>query len=127
VPPANPTPATAAVTTGINNDDLGFHGQIIDLEVISLGDSQWHGIRGFRRDGPPNRPDAGDSNGSTWQDICEHRTATHSSHEFSPLSECFFERGRSHNIRQMKSLGCLQRRIIQHLCIEAHQTSATLN
>ena len=91
VPPANPTPATATATTArINNDDLGLHCQVIDLEVISLGDGQWHGIRDFRRDSPTDRPDAGNSNDGTRQDIREHRTATYCSHEFSPLSECFF-------------------------------------
>ena len=91
VPPANPTPATATATTArMNNDDLGLLYQVIDLEMISLGDGQWHGIRDFRRDSPTDRPDAGNSNDGTRQDIREHRTATHCIHEFSPLSECIF-------------------------------------
>jgi hypothetical protein len=89
VPPANPTPATAAAATArINNDYLGLHHRVIDLDVISLGDGQWHSIRDFRRDSPTDRPDAGNSDDGTGQDIREHRTATHCSHEFSPLSEC---------------------------------------
>ncbi len=45
--------------------------QVIDLEVISLGEGQWHGIRDFRRDSPTDRPDAGNSNDGTRQDIRE--------------------------------------------------------
>jgi hypothetical protein len=94
----------------MNNDYLGFFRQVIDLEVASLGDGQWHGIRDFRRDSPPDRPDAGNSNDGTRQDIREHRTATHCSHGFSPSFECsLFERCRSHNICRAKSLGSLQR------------------
>jgi hypothetical protein len=88
VPPANPTPATAT-TARINNDYLGLHDQVIDLGVIPPGDGQWHGIDDFRRDNPTDRPDAGNSNDGTRQDIREHDTATHCIHEFSPLSECF--------------------------------------
>jgi hypothetical protein len=72
----------------MNNDYLGLLYQIIDLDVISLGDGQWHSIRGFWRDSPTDRPDAGNSNDGTRQDIRENGTATHCSHEFSPLSEC---------------------------------------
>jgi hypothetical protein len=94
----------------MNNDYLGLHNQVIDLDVISLGDGQWHSIRDFRRDSPADRPDAGNSNDGTRQDIREHRTATHCSHGFSPSFECFlFERCRSHNICRAKSLGSLQR------------------
>jgi hypothetical protein len=93
----------------MNNDYLGLLYQVIDLEVISLGDGQWHGIRDFRRDGPADRPDAGNRNDGTRQNIREDRTATHCSHEFSPLSECFFERRRSHNVCQVKPLDSLQR------------------
>jgi hypothetical protein len=74
----------------MNNDHLGLHYQVIDLDVISLGHSQWHSIRDFRRDSATDRPDAGNSNDGTRQDIREHGTATHYSHELSPLSECFF-------------------------------------
>ena len=88
MPPANPTPATAT-TARINNDDLSLLYQIIDLDVISLGHGQWHCIRDFRRDSPTDRPDAGNSNDGTRQNIREHRAATHRIHEFSPLSECF--------------------------------------
>jgi len=66
----------------MNNDDLGFLHQLLDLEVISLGYSQWHRIRDFRRDGPTDCPDAGNSNDGTRQHIRENGTATHYSHEF---------------------------------------------
>jgi hypothetical protein len=46
----------------MNNDYLGLHYQVIDLNVISLADGQWHSICDFRRDSPTNRPDAGNSN-----------------------------------------------------------------
>ena len=107
----------------MNNDHLGLHCQVIDLEVISLGDRQWHGIRGFRRDSPPDRPYAGNGNDGTRQDIRKHRTATHRSHEFSPLSECFFRSRQKPQILSGKVawlFGALQ--VIQRLCIEAHQT-----
>jgi hypothetical protein len=71
---------------------LGLHYQVIDLDLISLGDGQWHSIRDFRRDSPTDRPDAGNSNDGTGQDIREHRTATHWSHEFLLRSEAFFVR-----------------------------------
>jgi hypothetical protein len=74
----------------MDDDDLSLHRQVLDLDVISLGHGQWHGIRDIRRDSPPNRPDAGDGNGRTGQDLREHLAATHCIHEFSPLSECFF-------------------------------------
>jgi hypothetical protein len=93
----------------MNNDYLGLHYQVIDLNVISLADGQWHSICDFRRDSPTNRPDAGNSNDGTRQDIREHRTATHCSHELSPSFECCFERCRSRNICQVKSPGSLQR------------------
>jgi hypothetical protein len=73
----------------MNNDCLGLHYRVIDLDVISLGDGQWHSIRDFRRDSPTDRPDAGNSNDGTRQDIRENGTATHCNHEFSPMSECF--------------------------------------
>jgi hypothetical protein len=73
----------------MNNDYLGLHYRVIDLDVIFLGDGQWHSIRDFRRDSPTDRPDAGNSNDGTRQDIRENGTATHCNHEFSPLSECF--------------------------------------
>jgi hypothetical protein len=90
------------------NNDLGLH-QVIDLDVISPGDGQWHGIRDFRRDSPTQRPDAGNGDDGTRQDIGEHGTATHCIHEFSPSSECFFERCKGRNICQVKSPGSLQR------------------
>jgi hypothetical protein len=91
VPPANPTPATTTATTArINNDYLGLHYQVIDLDVISLGEGQWHRIRDFRRDSPTDRPDAGNSNDGTWQGIHENGTATHRSHELAPLFEYLF-------------------------------------
>jgi hypothetical protein len=80
----------------MNNNYLGLLYQVIDLEMISLGEGQGHGIRDFRRDSPTDRSDASNSNDGTGKDIREHRTATHCIHEFSPLSECFFERCRSH-------------------------------
>jgi hypothetical protein len=89
VPPANPTPATATATTARINNYLGLHYRVIDLDVISLGDGQWHGMRDFGRDSPTDRPDAGNSNDSTRQDAREHHTATHCRHEFSPSFECF--------------------------------------
>jgi hypothetical protein len=88
VPPANPSPT--ATTARVNNDDLGLLDKIIDLKVISPGDGQWHSIRDFRCDGPADRPDAGNRNGGTRQNIREDCTATHCSHEFSPLSDWFF-------------------------------------
>jgi hypothetical protein len=99
----------------MNNDYLGLLYQVIDLHVISLGHGQWHSIRDFRRDSPTDRPDAGNSNDGTRQDIRENGTATHCCHECSPLSECFFERCRNHNICQMKSLATLQ--VMQHLFV----------
>jgi hypothetical protein len=129
VPPANPTLATATATTAwIDDDYLGLHRQVIDLDVIALGDGQWHGIRNFGRDSPTDRPDAGNSNDGTRQDIREHRTATHCSHEFSPSFECF--------LRALQKPQHLSRevvwpfatlRVIQHPCIEAYQTYAHLN
>jgi len=74
----------------MNNDCLGLHYRVIDLDVISLGDGQWHSIRDFRRDSPTERPDAGNSDDGARQDIREHGTATHCIHEFSPSSECRF-------------------------------------
>jgi hypothetical protein len=74
----------------MDNDDLGLHRQVIDFGVSTLGCSQWHGIRDIRRDSPADRPDTGNGNSRSRQDIHEHRTATHCIHEFSPLSECFF-------------------------------------
>jgi hypothetical protein len=71
------------------NDYLGLLYQVIDLDVISLGDGQWHGIGDFRRDNPTDHPGAGNSNDGTGKNIREHRTATHCIHEFSSLSECF--------------------------------------
>jgi hypothetical protein len=71
----------------MNNDYLGLLYEVIDLEVISLGDGQWHSIRAFRRDSPADRPDAGNRNDGTRHDIRENGTATHGCHEFSPLSE----------------------------------------
>jgi len=91
----------------MNHDCLGFH-QVIDFEVISLGDGQWHGIRDFRRDSPTERPDAGNSDDGTRQDIREHGTATHCNHEFSPLSECFRALQKPQHC-QLKSLGSLPR------------------
>jgi hypothetical protein len=76
----------------MNNDCLSLHHPVIDLDVISLGHGQRHGIRAHRRDSPTDRPDAGNGNDGTRQDIREHRTATHCNHEFSPFSECLFER-----------------------------------
>jgi hypothetical protein len=72
------------------NNYLGLHCQVIDLDVISLGDGQWHGIRDFRHDSPTERSNAGNSDDGARQDIREHGTATHCIHEFSPSSECLF-------------------------------------
>jgi hypothetical protein len=72
----------------MNNDYLGLLYQVIDVEVISLGDGQRHRIRDFRRDSPTDCPDAGNSNDGTRQDIRENGTATHCYHECSPLYEC---------------------------------------
>jgi hypothetical protein len=122
VPPANPTPATATATTArINNDYLGLHYRVIDLDVIPLGDGQWHSIRDVRRDSPPDRPDADNSNDDTRQNIREHGTATHCSHEFSPLSECFLRA-----LQKPQHLSCevaSQRfKLSGTFCIEARQT-----
>jgi hypothetical protein len=91
----------------MNNDCLGLFYQVIDLEVISLGHGQRHGIRDFRHDGPADRPDAGNRNGGTRQDIRENGSTTHCNHQFPPLSGCFFERRRNHNVCQLKPLGSL--------------------
>jgi hypothetical protein len=124
MPPANPTLATTPATTArIDNNHLGLHCQVIYLEVISLGDGQGYGIRGFRRDRSTDRPDAGNGNDGTRQDIREHRAAAHCSHEFSPLSEYFFRSRQKPQILSGKVawlFGALQ--VIQRLCIEAHQT-----
>jgi hypothetical protein len=74
----------------MNNNYLGLFHQVIDLEVISLGDGQRHGIRDIRCDSPTDCPDAGNSNDGSRQDIRENGTATYCCHEFSPMSECFF-------------------------------------
>jgi hypothetical protein len=91
----------------MNHDYLGLH-QVIDLDVVSLGHGQWHGIRNFRRDSPTERPHAGNSDDGTGQDIREHGTATHCIHGFPPSSEGTFEHGRRHHIWEVKSLGSLQ-------------------
>jgi hypothetical protein len=99
----------------MNNDYLGLLYQVINLEVISLGDGQWHCIRDFRRDSPTDRSDAGNSNGGTRQDMRENGTATHCSHEFSPCPNVF-ERCRRHYICRVKSHGSLATlQVIQHL------------
>jgi hypothetical protein len=72
----------------MNNDYLGLLYQVIDLEVISLG--QWHGIRNFRRDSPTDCPDAGNSNDGTRQDIRENGTATHCCHVVFSLVRMLF-------------------------------------
>jgi hypothetical protein len=129
VPPANPTPATATATTARTDDDcLGLHYQVIDLNAISLGDGQRHSIRAFRHDGPTDRPDAGNSNDGTRQDIREHRTASHCSHELSPSFEGFF-RALQKPQRLSDEVAWLfaTLQVIQHLCIEAHRTNAHPN
>jgi hypothetical protein len=90
----------------MNNDYLGFLYQVIDLEVISLGDGQWHRVHNFRRDSPTDRPDAGNGNGGTRQDMRENGTATHCSHEFSPCP-IGSERCRRHDVCRVKSRGSL--------------------
>jgi hypothetical protein len=110
----------------MNNDYLGLHYQVIGLDVISLGDGQRHSIRDFRRDSPTNRPHACNSNDGTRQDIREHRTAAHCSHELSPSFECFFERCRSRNICQVKSLGSLQRFKLSSTFVSSASTYAYL-
>jgi hypothetical protein len=108
---------------------LGLHNQVVDREVISLGDSQWHSIRDFRRDSPTERPDAGNSDDGTRQDIREHDTATHCIHEFSPSSECFSSAAEPQHlyICRVKSLGSLQRfKLSSTFCIEALQNHAHL-
>jgi hypothetical protein len=128
VPPANPTLTTAtAATAWIDNDYLGLHRQVIDLNVISLGDSQWHGIRNFGRDSPTDRPDAGNSNDGARQDIREHRTATHCSHEFSPSFECFLralQKPQHLYLSREVVWPFATLRVIQPPCIEAYQTYA---
>jgi hypothetical protein len=109
------------------NNDLRLHYQVIDLYVASLGDRQWHGIRASRRDSPTERPDAGDSDDGTGQDIREHGAATHCIHERSPLSECFF-RARQKPQRLPGEVAWLSTALqVIQLCIEAHQTCAHLN
>jgi hypothetical protein len=110
----------------MNNDDLGFLHQLLDLEVISLGDSQWHRIRDFRRDGPTDCPDAGNSNDGTRQDIRENGTATHCCHECSPLSECFF-RALQKPQHLSDEVACNASGYAAPFCIEAHQTCTHLN
>jgi hypothetical protein len=104
----------------MNHDYLGLHYQVIDLGVISLGDSQWHSIRDARRDSPTERPDTGDSDDGTRQDICEHRTATHCDHEFSPSSECTFLA-----VQKPRHLALATPQVIQHL-LYPRQTCAHL-
>jgi hypothetical protein len=113
----------------MNNDYLGLHYQVIDRDVISLGDGQWHSIRDFRRDSPTERPDTGNSDDGTRQDIREHDTATHCIHEFSPSSECFSSAAEPQHlyICRVKSLGSLQRfKLSSTFCIEALQNHAHL-
>jgi hypothetical protein len=103
----------------MNNDCLGLY-QVIDLDVIFLGDGQRHSLRDFRRDNPTERPDAGNSHDGTRQNIREHGTATHRIHEFSPLSECCF--------RALQSPGSLQRnKLSSTFCVEVRQTCVHLN
>jgi hypothetical protein len=92
----------------MDNDDLGLHRQVLDLGVGPLRYTQWHGIRDIRRDSPADRPDTGNGNGRSRQDIHEHRTATHCIHEFSPLSECF-SRALQEDTTQLNSPGAPQR------------------
>jgi hypothetical protein len=98
--------------------------------VISLDDGQWHGIRNFGCDSPTDCPDAGNSNDGTRQDIREHRTATHCSHEFSPSFECFLRALQKPQHLYLSRevvwpFATLQ--VIQPPCIEAYQTYAHLN
>jgi hypothetical protein len=81
VPPANPSAATA--TTPTYNHDLRSLYEFVDLGAV-LGDAQWDRVSGSWRDDPPDRSDAGNSNGGTRQNIGEHRTTTHI-HVFAPL------------------------------------------
>ena len=112
----------------MNNNCLGFLYQVTDLDVISLGDGQRHSIRDFRRDSPTDCPDASNSNDGTRQDIREHGTATHCSHEFCPLSECFFRALQSHDVCQVKPLGSLQRfKLSSTFCLEGRQICTHLN
>jgi hypothetical protein len=113
----------------MNHDYLGLHYQVIDLGVISLGDSQWHGIRDFRRDSPTDCPDAGNSNDGTRQDIRENGTATHCCHEGSPLSECFSRplQKPQHLLDEVVWL-ITTLQVMQHLfCVEVRQTCTHLN
>jgi hypothetical protein len=110
----------------MNNDDLGLLYQVIDLEVISLCDGQWHGIRDFRRDSPTDRPDAGNCNDGTRQDIRENGTATHCSHEFSPLSKSLFRALQEATTSAVKSLA-LCNASSYPTPFEAHLTCTHLN
>jgi hypothetical protein len=106
----------------MNNDDLGFLHQLLDLEVISLGDSQWHRIRDFRRDGPTDCPDAGNSNDGTRQHIRENGTATHYSHELFPCPNVF-ERCRCHDIcERCRGVPSQRFKLCSTFCIKARQT-----
>jgi hypothetical protein len=101
----------------MNNDYLGLLYQVIDLEVVSLGDGQRHGIRDFRRDSPTDRPDAGNSNDGTRQDIRENGTATHCGHECSPLSECFFRALQKPQHLSGSRLAHTNAQVMQHLLV----------
>ena len=105
----------------MNNDDLGLLYQVIDLEVISLRDGQWHGIRDFRRDSPTDSSDAGNSNGGTRQDMRENGTATHCSHEFSPCPNVFERCGRHDIVERSRVAPAQHVKLCSTFCIEARQ------
>jgi hypothetical protein len=111
----------------MNNDYLGLFYQVIDLEVISLGDGQWHSIRDFRRDSPTDRSDAGNSNGGTRQDMRENGTATHCSHEFSPCPNVFERCGRHDIVERSRVAPAQHVKLCSTFCIEARQTYIHLN
>jgi hypothetical protein len=75
----------ATATTRTYNHDLRSLHELVDLGAV-FGDAQWDRVSGSRRDDPPDRSDAGNSNGGTRQNIGEHRTTTHI-HVFAPWFE----------------------------------------
>jgi hypothetical protein len=106
---------------------LSLHDHVVDRDVISLVDGQWHGVRDFRRDSPSDRSDAGNGNDRTRQDIREQRAATHCSHGFSPCSKLFLSAAEATTLsgEVVWLLATLQ--VIPTPSIEAHQTHTHLN
>jgi hypothetical protein len=111
----------------MNNDHLGVLHQVFDLEVISLGDGQWHRIRDFRRDGPTDCPDSGNSNDGTRQDIRENGTAIHYSHEFFLVRKFSSAADATTFAERCRGVPSQRFKLCNVLCIKARQTYIHLN